>query len=125
MAIKEGISEDSRDDMLEEAKAMIKVPTHEHIVNFHGISMHENQVYVLLEFCSMGSLDKYLRKHKENLTVKLEHGDYEEVVNWCVQVADAMEFLAKPENNIIHVRVLELFPNNAFIFDSIVYPEQL
>ena len=109
MAIKEGISEDSRDDMLEEAKAMIKVPTHDHIVNFHGISVHENQVYVLLEFCSLGSLDKYLRKHRENLTVKLEGEDYEEIVNWCVQVADAMEFLAKPDRNIIHVRVLETF----------------
>ena len=109
MAIKEGISEDSRDDMLEEAKAMIKVPTHDHIVNFHGISVHENQVYVLLEFCSLGSLDKYLRKHRENLTVKLEGGDYEEIVNWCVQVADAMDFLAKPENNIIHVCILETF----------------
>ena len=57
----------------------------------------------------MGSLDKYLRKHKENLTVKLERGDYEKVVDWCVQVADAMEFLAKPENNIIHVRILKFF----------------
>ena len=109
MAIKEGISENSRDDMLEEAKAMIKVPTHDHIVNFHGISVHEHQVYVLSEFCSVGSLDKYLRKHEENLTVKLERGVYEEVVDWCFQVADAMEFLAKPENNIIHVRVLETF----------------
>ena len=109
MAIKEGISKDSRDDMLEEAKAMIKVPTHDHIVNFHGISVHEDQVYVLLEFCSSGSLDKYLRKHKENLTIKLERGDYKEVVNWFVQVAGAMEFLAKPENNIIHVRILGIF----------------
>ena len=116
MAIKEGISEDSRDDMLEEAKAMIKVPTHDHIVNFHGISVHEDQVYVLLEFCTLGSLDKYLRKHKENLTVKLERGDYKQVVNWCIQVADAMDFLAKPENNIIHVRVLEIISKQCFHF---------
>ena len=109
VAIKEGISEDSRDDMLEEAKTMMKVPTHDHIVNFHGICLHEEQVYVLLEFCSLGSLDKYLRKHKEILTVKLERGDYEKIVNWCIQVADAMEFLANPENNIIHVRILETF----------------
>ena len=68
VAIKEGTSEDSRDDMLEEAKAMIKVPKHDHIVNFHGISMHDDQVYVLLEFCTLGSLEKYLRKDKENLT---------------------------------------------------------
>ena len=116
VAIKEGTSEDSRDDMLEEAKAMIKVPKHDHIVNFHGISVHEDQVYVLLEFCTLGSLDKYLRKHKDNLTIKLEREDYEEVVNWCVQVADAMEFLAKPENNIIHVRVLEIISKQCFHF---------
>ena len=107
MAIKEGISEDSRDDMLEEALTMIQVPTHDHIVNFQGISVHENQLLVLLEFCSLGSLDKYLRKHKENLTVKLERGDYQEIVNWCIQVADGMEFLANPENNIMHVIILE------------------
>ena len=116
VAIKEGISEDSRDDMLEEAKAMIKVPTHDHIVNFHGISVHEDQVYVLLEFCTLGSLDKYLRKHNENLKIKLEQGDYKEIVNWCIQVADAMEFLAKPENNIIHVRVLEIISKQCFHF---------
>ena len=87
--------------MLEEAKAMIRVAKHDHIVNFQGISMDGDKVYVLLEFCSFGAIDKFLKSHSENFRMKLEHGNFKEVVSWCVQVADAMAFLVK--NDIIHV----------------------
>ena len=87
--------------MLEEAKAMIRVAKHDHIVNFQGISMDGEKVYVLLEFCSFGAIDGFLEKNSENFRMKMERGNYKEVVSWCHQVADAMEFLVK--NNIIHV----------------------
>ena len=91
--------------MLEEAKAMIRVSKHDHIVNFQGISMDGDKVYVLLEFCSFGSIDSFLEKNSENFRMKMECGNYKEVVSWSVQVTDAMDFLAK--NNIIHVSIFQ------------------
>ena len=104
VAIKEGSSINAKEEMLEEAKAMIRVAKHDHIVNFQGISMDGEKVYVLLEFCSFGSIDSFLEKNSENFTMKMECGNYKEVVSWFVQVADAMEFLVK--NDIIHVSAL-------------------
>ena len=90
--------------MFEEAKAMIRVAKHDHIVNFQGISMDGDKVYLLLEYCSFGAIDSFLQSHSKNFRTKMEHGDFKEVVSWCVQVADAMEFLV--ENDIIHVSTL-------------------
>ena len=101
--------------MLEEAKAMIRVPKHDHIVNFQGVSMDGEKVYLLLEFCSFGAIDDFLQKNSANFRAKLEHGDYKEVVSWCYQVADAMEFLVK--NNIIHVSLLNI-PIPIFLIES-------
>ena len=101
VAIKEGSSSNAKEEMLEEAKAMIRVAKHDHIVNFQGISMDGEKVYVLLEFCSFGAINSFLKSHSENFRMKLEHGNFKEVVSWCVQVADAMDFLVK--NDIIHV----------------------
>ena len=106
VAIKEGNSDGAKEEMLEEAKAMIRVPKHDHIVNFQGISMEGDKVYLLLEFCSFGPVDSFLQKNSANFRTKLDHGDYNEVVSWCYQVADAMEFLVK--NNIIHVSLLNI-----------------
>ena len=101
--------------MIEEAKSMILVANHDHIVNFHGISMNGENVYILLEFCSFGSVDKFLRRHSENFRMKMDHGNYKDVVSWCLQVADAMEFLAKPESYIIHVSHLNIHTPIFFI----------
>ena len=113
--------------MLEEAKAMMWVAKHDHIVNFQGVSMQENKVYVLLEFCSFGSIDRFLRTHEENFRAKMECGSYKEVVKWCFQVANAMEFMV--ENNIIHVSKDYSFlicsivlPNISMIFDAFFCP---
>ena len=106
VAIKEGNSDGAKEEMLEEAKAMIRVPKHDHIVNFQGVSMDGEKVYLLLEFCSFGAIDNFLQKNKANFRAKLEHENYKEVVSWCYQVADAMEFLVK--NNIIHVSLLNI-----------------
>ena len=90
--------------MLAEAKTMIRVTNHDHIVNIQGISINEEKVYILLEFCSFGAIDSFLKRHSENFRIKMEHGNYKDFVSWCVQVADAMEFMVK--NNIIHVSTL-------------------
>ena len=88
--------------MLDEAKAMLRVSQHNHIVNFQGISINEKQVYLLAEYCAFGPIDTFLYKYLDCYTLKLESGDYSEILKWCIQVAEALEFLV--ENNIIHVR---------------------
>ena len=101
VAIKEAHAKDSKEEMLEEAKSMIKVSKHDHIVNFQGVCVENDSVYLLLEFCSLGPIEKYLQFHTKEIIFKLENNDFEELIQWCAQVADGMEFLAS--KNIIHV----------------------
>ena len=42
--------------MLDEAKAMIRVSRHDHIVNFQGICVANDSVYLLLEYCTLGKV---------------------------------------------------------------------
>ena len=101
VAIKEGNSGDAAEEMVEEAKAMIRVSKHNHIVNFQGISLQGNKVYVLLEFCSFGSIDNFLQRNSIKFGAMLENQDFRQIVSWCKQVADGMEFLVA--KGIIHV----------------------
>ena len=101
VAIKEGNTENAKEEMLEEAKAMIRVSKHDHIVNFQGISVAKKKVYILLEFCSLGSIESYLQNNTKTYRIQLEQQNFKQVINWCIQIADAMEFLVKHE--IIHV----------------------
>ena len=87
--------------MLEEAKTMIRVSKHNHIVNFQGLSVNNDSVYLLLEFCAMGPIDDFLQKHAKELNLKLSNGECKGMVEWCAQIADGMAFLVK--KNIIHV----------------------
>ena len=98
VAIKEALSENAKIEMLEEAKAMIRVSKHDHIVNIQGICEHNDSVYLLLEFCSLGPIDDFLRKQNSTLNNQTSIKD---LIHWCSQVADGMEFLAA--KNIIHV----------------------
>ena len=87
--------------MLDEAKTMIRVSKHDHVVNFQGVCIHNDTAYLLLEFCSLGPIDNFLQKYAKQMGSKLENQDFTDLVNWSAQVADGMEFLAK--ENIIHV----------------------
>ena len=101
VAIKEAHAKDAKKEMLEEAKSMIKVSKHDHIVNFQGICVENDSVYLLLEFCSLGPIENFLQLHRKEMISKLENNDYKELIQWCGQVVDGMEFLAS--KNIIHV----------------------
>ena len=98
VAIKEALSENAKIEMLEEAKAMIRVSKHDHIVNIQGVCEHNDSVYLLLEFCSLGPIDDFLRKQHSTLNNQTSIKD---LIHWCSQVAGGMEFLA--DKNIIHV----------------------
>ena len=99
IAIKEAQAHSDRQGMLEEAKAMIRVSKHDHIVNIQGLCHHKDSVYLLLEFCALGAIDDFLRKQS-----KLDKHDIQDITQWCRQVADGMGFLA--DKNIIHVSIV-------------------
>ena len=101
VAIKEGNINDNTEEIIEEAKVMTRVLRYGHIVNFHGISVQGNKICALFEFCSMGDIDNFLRSQNEKFKYSLNCQDYKQVVSWCRQVADAMEFLVA--NDIIYV----------------------
>ena len=61
VAIKEAIVANARYELLEEAKAMIRVSKHDHIVNLQGICDGNDSVYLLLEFCALGPIDDFLK----------------------------------------------------------------
>ena len=107
VAIKEASSPSARNEMLDEAKAMIKVSKHDHIVNIQGLSVNEDSVYLLLEYCTNGPVDHFLQKHEKEFTTKLSDGSYSEMIYWGMQVSDAMAFLASKD--IIHVCTFYLF----------------
>ena len=74
----------------------IRVSKHDHIVNIQGLCEYKNSVFLLLEFCALGSIDDFLRKNSNS-----GYYNTEELIKWCFHVADGMEFLAK--KNVIHV----------------------
>ena len=87
--------------MLDEAKTMIRVSKHDHIVNFQGVCVHNDLVYLLLEFCSLGRIDNFLQKYAKQMESKLANQDFTDLVQWGADIADGMEFLVS--ENIIHV----------------------
>ena len=99
IAIKEAQAHSDKQGMLEEAKAMIRVSKHDHIVNIQGVCNHKDSVYLLLEFCALGAIDDFLRKQSN-----LSNHNIQDITQWCRQVADGMGFLA--DKNIIHVSTI-------------------
>ena len=106
VAIKESQEQGTKLEMLDEAKAMIRVSKHDHIVNFQGICVANDSVYLLLEYCTLGSIDAYLRKHVRDMNQKLRNQNFSGLMGWCIQIADGMEFLVK--KNVIHVSLQKL-----------------
>ena len=102
VAIKESKSEGAQ-EMLEEAKAMIRVTKHEHIVNFQGIVISEDQerVFLLLEFCANGPIESYLQKNYMLYYQQLQVKNYNKFLDWCSEIAAGMDFLASQD--VIHV----------------------
>ena len=101
VAIKEGISQDAHDEMLHEARAMIRVSKHENIVNLQGISVKKNSIYLLLEFCAFGPMDTFLKNHETEYKNLMKENNFDPLIKWCRDISDGMKFLV--ENEVIHV----------------------
>ena len=87
VAIKEAHAEEAIEEMIEEAKTMIRVSKHNHIVNFQGICLHDDVVFLLLEFCAFGSIKNFLQENTLEIRSKLRQNEFGEMIKWCAQVA--------------------------------------
>ena len=79
VAIKKGDDTYSKEQMLDEAMAMIRVSKHDHIVNFQGVCIQNDSVYLLLEFCANGPIDSYLRKNAQDISTKPDNQKNQEL----------------------------------------------
>ena len=93
VAIKIATDEDAKDEMLHEAKSMARLSKHKHIVNLQGICLHQNETYLILEFCSLGSVESYLQKHYGHYSQCLKDRDYYFMLKCCLEVIEGMQFL--------------------------------
>ena len=86
--------------MLHEARTVARITRNNHIVNLQGISEHQNQIFLLLEFCALGSVESYLKKNAGHYSQQVAKNDYEFLLRCCSQVITGMDFLV--EKGIIH-----------------------
>ncbi|CAG7720044.1 unnamed protein product, partial [Allacma fusca] len=106
--------------LMSELKVMIHLEMHEHIVQLLGACtefLREGRVFVLVEYCPLGSLDLYLRTtvrtkldnlvsiNEQTITNQEIPGTIESLsgnvfVNWAVQIARGMQHLES--KRVIH-----------------------
>ncbi|ODM90595.1 Receptor-type tyrosine-protein kinase FLT3 [Orchesella cincta] len=83
--------------MVSEIEVMSHLGRHDNIVNLVGIytkSIRKGKIYLFLELCSLGSLDKYLRDkismpNEEFTSVSVSADLY----RWSCEISNAMDFL--------------------------------
>nr|ANP44414.1 epidermal growth factor receptor Smed-egfr-2 [Schmidtea mediterranea] len=72
-------------EIMEEAKVMASV-CHKHCLRLIGICLKYEMPCLITTFVELGSLDKYLRKHKSTLCSRT-------LLSWGEQIADGMTYL--------------------------------
>jgi serine/threonine protein kinase len=86
-------TEESKREITKEADLM-KSLNNPHIIKFIGMCFHSNgSLMIVLELAKLGPLHKYLRTHKEDVSMV-------KIVKICYQVAIAMQYLAS--KNLVH-----------------------
>lgn len=84
----------SEEDFVDEAKVMVKLK-HNHLVTLHGVCTKKRPIMIITEYMKNGALLHFLKRHKHLLIDKTS-----QLLDMCMQVCSAMEFLEK--NGCIH-----------------------
>lgn len=87
-------TDESRQEIIKEADIM-KSLKNPHIIKFIGMCFDQSngRLMIVLELAKLGPLHKYLRAHKEDMSML-------KIVKLCYQVALAMQYLAS--KNLVH-----------------------
>lgn len=85
-------------DLGNELKLLIHIGEHRNIVNLLGACTKDNNLLVILEYCSNGALLDYLRVNEHDFQPTWHHLDKTQInlrqLTWMVvQIADGMSFL--------------------------------
>mmetsp|Transcript_27825 Transcript_27825/g.46289 ORF Transcript_27825/g.46289 Transcript_27825/m.46289 type:complete len:339 (-) Transcript_27825:254-1270(-) len=82
----QGLSEDEMQRTVIEIKAL-KALDHKHIVAYRDATMHENTLYIIMEYADGGNLEDAVKRH-----AKLSKPFRSlRVIRWLMQIADALE----------------------------------
>jgi hypothetical protein len=65
------VGPDAVDDFKREAKLMLSIKSHPSLVQVYGLCIHKGSIYLILELCEGGSLDKRLRKTEMSVSEKM------------------------------------------------------
>lgn len=55
-----------------EARLLLNLQPHPNVVQVFGISVNNGSLFLIMEYCSLGSLDKYLSKNKLDVATKVK-----------------------------------------------------
>lgn len=58
------LPENRKKEFEREISALMKLRPHQNLVNFMGVSLNDNELCVVMEFCYGGSLFEWLHKKK-------------------------------------------------------------
>lgn len=65
------VGPEALDDFKREAKLMLSIKSHPSIVHVYGLCVHDGSIYLVMELCEGGSLDKKLKKGALSAAEKL------------------------------------------------------
>lgn len=95
--------------LLSEIKILSYLGSHERIVGLVGANteqIHKGRLYVILNYCELGSLHDYLQSIKpfevtehsevqgDYVDVRPDIGLYKDLSRWALEVAEGMEYIA-------------------------------
>ncbi|CAG7829131.1 unnamed protein product [Allacma fusca] len=119
--VREKVSKDVLKALLDELKIMIYLGKHDYVVELKGACtqfLNEGRVYVLVEFCPLGSIESFLRNNSYNFSDDLYANDYvsgrcvrrrsvtaiqlnrKDLIHWSFQIVKGMQYLE--DKKVIH-----------------------
>lgn len=84
-------------ELKREISLLVSLPGHSNLLSFLGICTHQNEVYLITEFCEGGTLFDIL--YRDSLSFKL---NYSQKLKIIIDIARGMQFLNELKRPIIH-----------------------
>jgi serine/threonine protein kinase len=88
--------ENRKKEFEREISALMKLRPHQNLVNFMGVSLNNNELCIIMEFCFGGTLFEWLHKRKE---VAL---NWKQRVKLATDIACGINYLHTCDPPIIH-----------------------
>lgn len=90
------LPENRKKEFEREIAALMKLRPHQNLVNFMGVSVNENEICIIMEYCFGGSLFEWLHRKTE---IPL---NWSQKIHMATDIACGMNYLHTCEPPIIH-----------------------